>query len=251
MDVSLDDDARRDVRQSNTMANLTAKHPERHSLIEDLVRARLLSKTSVEDGAGRTERVDIIHESLLRNWDRLASAIHDQRTTLQRRARFRDDLAQWETSGLLLEGVRLAAALDLAQNDDTVTQSTTAITLIKQSVAVRDAEQSARNAEREERLRQAVAAAEANRQRAEIQTRLTQCTRRLSMVVLVLFVLSLGATGFAVNRQQVAQQESYTRATAEAQALEQKTLPKIMLKNSKNKNHNVWQLKRVINPRIT
>ena len=201
VDVSLDDNARRAIRLSSTISALTANHPERHALIEDLVKARLLSKSSEDGGAGRTQRVDIIHESLLRNWPRLASAIHDQRLSLQSRARFRDDLVQWQISGHLLEGVRLATALHLAQNGDTVTQSENARALIQHSVAARDADQQAR-------LRQAEAAIEAQRQRAETQTRLTRRTRRFTMVVLVLFVLSLGATAFAVNRQQVAQRNA-------------------------------------------
>jgi hypothetical protein len=55
-------------------------------LIEELVGARLLSTRLDETGH---DLVDIIHETLLRNWSRLHDAIQGARERLQLGVRFR------------------------------------------------------------------------------------------------------------------------------------------------------------------
>jgi hypothetical protein len=87
VEVSLDDDARRDVRRRRTVAELTHDQPAWARTIDELAMVRLLSK-GLEQRAGReVEVVDIVHESLIGNWARLRDAIAAQRDRLQRRVR--------------------------------------------------------------------------------------------------------------------------------------------------------------------
>nr|WP_238613456.1 WD40 repeat domain-containing protein [Candidatus Oscillochloris fontis] len=145
VDVSLDDDARRDVRRRQTRTVLVGGDPTRQELIDELVHARLLSK-DLEHRDGRdVEVVDIIHESLIHNWQRLQDEIAAQRATLQKRARFRLAVAEWrdqqQHSDYLLTGVRLAEAESLAAQDDSVLREDDAAEFYTQSLHQRDAEQ--------------------------------------------------------------------------------------------------------------
>jgi hypothetical protein len=113
--VSLDEDYRRDVRVARPEESLTR---ERRQLAEDLARARLLS-VSVENNV---EMVNIVHESLITNWERLRTAVSEQRLQLQRRARFRQDLQDWLANGksdaYLLKDLGLARAQELNRLGD-------------------------------------------------------------------------------------------------------------------------------------
>jgi conflict system STAND superfamily ATPase len=117
VEVSLHDDARGGTRRTVARRELLDQHPERARLTEELVDARVLA-TSAADRAGESvEVVDVIHETLLTNWTRLRSAIHEQLEFLQRRERLRLAAAEWERNGrrdeYLLRGARLAEALEL------------------------------------------------------------------------------------------------------------------------------------------
>ena len=115
INVSLDDDYRRDVRTSRRK---DALDPEQQKLVDDLVRARLLSVSTVGD----VETVNIVHESLINNWDRLREGVHEKRAALQRRVRFEQDVRDWVDSGksadYLLRGMALARAQELEDIDD-------------------------------------------------------------------------------------------------------------------------------------
>ncbi|NTU82213.1 MAG: NACHT domain-containing protein [Chloroflexales bacterium] len=114
VDVSLDDESRRDVQRRRSLAELTRGDVERERLAQNLATARLLSiEVEVRDGA-EIEVVDLIHESLIANWERLRGAIAQQREALQRRVRFEWAFRQWLSRGksnnYLLEGWSLDEA---------------------------------------------------------------------------------------------------------------------------------------------
>jgi hypothetical protein len=78
VNVSLDDNARRDVRCRRSYADVAQGSAERERLIEELCAARLLSRQieRTEAGAGEElDQVDIIHEALIRSWDRLTTSV--------------------------------------------------------------------------------------------------------------------------------------------------------------------------------
>ncbi len=199
--VSLDNDARRDVRRRRTLAELTQERPGWEQTIDELATARLLSK-GLEQRAGRAiEVVDIVHESLIGNWERLRTAIASQRDLLQRRVRFELAVKEWQAHNqhdtYLLSGVRLVEAEMLDQQRDVALHDPAAQELRKRSSARRDSE-------RRQQLRR---------------------VQLFAAVLGVLLLLALGAAWFAVDRQQAAEaeteraaQEADARATAEANA---------------------------------
>lgn len=159
VEVSLNEDARRDVRQQRTLAELTGNNARRRQLVEDLLSARLLNATTVSSQSSTAPIdvvVDIIHESLIAHWDRLKSAIAMTRETLQRRTRFVQALREWEehrhSDDFLLTGIWLAEAEVLHAAGDIEVQSREAQSFIDLSRS---------NDEREkERLREALTAAQ-------------------------------------------------------------------------------------------
>jgi len=176
VEVSLDDDPRRDVRRTVARRDLVGGRPQREQLIEELVEARLLATTATLPAASEaaprsvqergSEQVDIIHESLLRNWRRLSDAIAARREALQNRERLRLAVVDWVThrrsDDYLLEGVRLAQAQELTRQNDIALRDADAQALVRRS-SERDAE------ERQRELDQARSLADEQRRRAEAE----------------------------------------------------------------------------------
>lgn len=145
VDVSLDDNAGRDVRRPRSKIDLAQGSPERSQWIDELVRARLLS-TEIHTASGASAitpddasvEVELIHESLLTHWDRLEQAISQRRQQLRQRARFELNLKEWlaqnRADAYLLQGVRLAEAQQLAQRQDIAMQSADANELLRASL---------------------------------------------------------------------------------------------------------------------
>jgi formylglycine-generating enzyme required for sulfatase activity len=125
--VSLDDDARQDVRQSRVKVELERDQPLRKRLLEELVSARLLSSSIKSRGEQQIEYVDIIHESLLANWPRLIRAVEDRREQLRRRKRFENSFKEWlkneRNEAYLLSGIHMAEARELAVEKDIALES--------------------------------------------------------------------------------------------------------------------------------
>jgi basic membrane lipoprotein Med (substrate-binding protein (PBP1-ABC) superfamily)/DNA-binding SARP family transcriptional activator len=101
-----------DSRRRLPLAELTAMDLDALALsrvLETYGRHRLLSFDR-EDGSGAAI-VEVAHEALLWEWDRLAAWIDRHRTALRRHETFTAALAEWEESGrndgYLLSGVRL------------------------------------------------------------------------------------------------------------------------------------------------
>lgn len=204
VDVSLDDDARRDVRRRRPYDELQQGSANRGALIEDLCEARLLIR-SVErrsDAEVEVDVVDIIHEALISNWDRLRISIAEQRHVLQQRARFEQALRTWlaheRSTDYALTGVYLAEARDLERRGDITLRNPDAQDLLRISIAQREAEQ-------QRELDQARALAEAERERAAAQAAVTQRTRRFAAGLLALLALALAAMVYAIIQRGAAQ----------------------------------------------
>ncbi|TAH53434.1 MAG: hypothetical protein EYC68_03410 [Chloroflexota bacterium] len=213
VDVSLDDDARRDVRRQRTKTELTRGNPQRERWVKQLSDARLLSVEREADDDARVT-VDLIHETLLTNWTRLQSVIAERRSELRRRARFEQNLDEWLTIKLsaqnradeyLLEGVRLAEARELEARDDVALRNEDAKAYLRASVAQAEAEQQAgleRERQRAEALerakREAEKSAAAEKLRVQEQMAANTRLRRRNLYLAGAFVLALIAAGAAL-----------------------------------------------------
>ena len=140
VNVSLDEDYRRDVRRRRRRVDLEKGSQQNIRLIDDLIEARLLSVSLEKIDGDKIETVDIIHESLIRNWTRLNNTIDEQRKFLKQRARFEINLAEWlmeeRMDDFLLQGVRLKEAGQLARRDDIVMRNPDAQALYRRSLDV-------------------------------------------------------------------------------------------------------------------
>jgi len=97
--VAIDNTDRREVRQPRLRQELEKGSLQRRQLIEELVNARLLAIDTEMRNGNVVEIIDIIHESLIDNWNRLKYAIEEKREQLQRRTRFKLWLGEWLRNG--------------------------------------------------------------------------------------------------------------------------------------------------------
>jgi hypothetical protein len=144
VEVSLDDNARRDVRRRRTATELERGDPIRRRLIDNLCNARLLSKSLERQGEVEVEVVDIIHETLITNWERLRKVIVIERSTLQQRVRLEQALQEWLIHGrdnaYLLNGLRLAEAQELDKRSDISLRNPDSQQLLRESLLVNEVE---------------------------------------------------------------------------------------------------------------
>jgi WD40 repeat protein len=216
VDVSLDDEARRDVRRRRAKDELVSGAPERAELIDTLAQARLLSADK-EPGEPPCVEVDLIHETLLSNWDRLRQAIAERRHELQQRARFEQQLKDWigqnRSDDYLLSGVRLAEARELERRDDVAMRNADAKDIVHRSVEREEAR-------RQKELDDARKLAESQRLRAEEQTRSAARLRQRAMYLVaalgVALLLGIAASVFGVQSNQNAAEARRNAATAQA-----------------------------------
>lgn len=216
VDVSLDDEARRDVRRRRIKSELLAGSLERARLVDELASARLLSisvETVNQGGAEKSvEMVDIIHETLIRNWDRLQSTVAEKRQALQQRVRFEQAVGEWLGNGqsaeYLLTGVRLAEARALERRQDITLRDPNAHELLARSTAKQEAAQ-----------RQAL---EEQKRRADEAAGRARVLRLLLAFAGVLLLLAISAAAYAFVQQGQAQKEANARATAVVDANNQR-----------------------------
>ncbi len=227
VDVAHDDDARRDVRRRRSKAALAQGSPDRLRLIDELAQARLLSLETQPTDTTQVN-VDLIHDSLLANWDRLQTAIAERRLALRQRARFEQQFAEWvvqnRSDTYLLTGVRLAEARELDQRADIAVQGVAAKEFLQTSIAKMEAEQQRQlarerqRAEAEERARhEAEKRAASEKQRAHILRLAALGLSILLVVAAIASVLAWQATGVANQRTDMA---NWANATAQAEAIE-------------------------------
>jgi WD40 repeat protein/energy-coupling factor transporter ATP-binding protein EcfA2 len=195
VDVALDDDYRRDVRRRRRKSELVGDSPQRQHLVSDLIQARLLSAGVETHDGNPVEMVDIIHESLINNWDRLREAIAMKRLILRRRARFEQQASEWLGSNCsdeyVLTGIRLAEARELEQEGDIALRDDNARAFLRKSLELAEAAQQ-RELERER------ARAEAERARADAELKRVRIARRALSGVSILLLIALIAVGAVV-----------------------------------------------------
>ena len=234
VDVSLDDEARRDVRRRRSKDELSQGVPEREDLIDVLTQARLLSVDTKDDEPARVD-VDLIHETLLANWDHLRQAIAQRRHELRQRARFEQQLKEWvgqnRSDDYLLNGVRLAEARDLERQDDVALRNPAAKDFVQRSIE----REEARHQKELDDARQLAEETEARRkaeterrQDAELAALRLKKRNRLvtgiSIVALLLAILAGVAAVIASKNAQRADAQSVIASQNAARAEEQARL---------------------------
>jgi signal transduction histidine kinase len=136
VNVSMDDDTRRDVRINRPLHDFTEKQ---RNLFYELSRARLVS-IHIEEGK---EIVSLIHETLIRSWDILRDSITAKRIQLQRRVRFETQLRMWISSNraddYLLSKGQITEARELENSGDIAMMQKEAQDFLSRSIVKIDA----------------------------------------------------------------------------------------------------------------
>jgi WD40 repeat protein len=157
-----------------------------HELIDAMVARRLL----VKDDRGGETVVEVALESLLRQWDSLAGWLRDQAAGLKLADNLDRGAADWERNERspewLIEGVRLAAAEQLADSPVFADRVSHAADFLRASREREDAQ-----AEAERRRQEAEQRAELQRKRVRVMRAVLALTLVVTLVALTGFLLAV------------------------------------------------------------
>jgi WD40 repeat protein len=188
-------------------------------VLDKFLRARLLRFT--EGDTNEDDQVEVAHEALVRNWPRLAGWLDDERAEMRRRLRLTAAAEQWNNlrrdPGALLRGLPLAEA---SQYDDL---SPLEAEFVAASRSEAEHEEAEREAQRQRELDAARLLAEAEKQRAEAQTRAARELRRRAFALAGALVGALVMFGLAVSSGRVAFSNAATAQAANTRSALQQT----------------------------
>lgn len=146
-------------------------------VLEKLIQVRLVRLTKGESPAD--DQVEVAHEALVRNWQRLVGWLDEERVNIRRRLRLREAAEEWVRLGkdasMLWSGVQLDEALRFEDYDDLEKE------FIQASIAYRDRAAAAKEAQRQremETLRELARTADARRQAEEERTKEAEARTR-------------------------------------------------------------------------
>ena len=154
------EDTRRSVLRSELASIETAEVLETSGVLDAFGRARLL--TFDRDPATREPTVEVAHEALLREWERLRSWLDESRADLRLQRLLAAAAAEWlaasKDPGFLLRGARLTQLEDWASGTDLALTGDERAYLVaslneRQSREAAEAERQAHEAELERRSR--------------------------------------------------------------------------------------------------
>ena len=174
-------------------------------LITYLADNRLVVTSSEAQGE---ETAQIIHEALLRSWPQLQSRINENRSFRVWQERLRQTIMQWEKLGRDPSG--LISGAILGEAEEWLTKQPEHLTAaehqyLQQCINKRDAQLAAEEAERQTKLRQAEALAEAEHRQVQIEQKNNSRLRRLISILAIFFVIVLTAGAIAYQQSQRAQ----------------------------------------------
>jgi len=204
------EDTRRRVPRSELIA-ITENQDLMDEIIDTYTNYRLLSLDN--DPGTRTPTVEVAHEAILREWERLRGWLDDSRADIRDQRALARVGSEWAASGsdasFLLRGSRLKYFEAWANETD---------------LALTGAERSFLDASLEAQRQRVLE--ETKRQAREVA--LEQRSRRFSQALVVVFaiatVIAVILSLFAFNAQQIAQNEAEQRATAQAVAEEERAI---------------------------
>ncbi len=188
------------------------RQTEIQNVIDQFGRHRLL--TFDRDPVTRGPTVEVAHEALIREWDRLRQWLDEDREFLMWQQRLRAGLHQWQTSdqdeGALLRGAPLAEAenwLNQRQRDLNDSERE----FIQASLALRERQAAEQEAQLRRELEVAQRLAETEAHRATEQSQSARRLRGLAIGLVVFLIVAVGAAWFAFNQQEAAQ-SNFARA---------------------------------------
>ena len=221
------EDTRRRVPLSELEAVLSSDY---RFLITDYGRYRLL--TFDHDPISREPTVEVAHEALLREWQRLFDWLARSRDDIQRQRSLANETSGWQTAGqdpsYLLRGARLSQFEGWAESTTIVlTQAEQAF--LQASIAAREQRQAEVGARRQRELETAQQLAETERQRAEEQIQAAKRLRRravyLGVAAAIALLLAVAAGLFsreAAENEVIAQGNAATAVAEGLRADEQR-----------------------------
>lgn len=241
-------DTRRRVMRSE-LTGITAEEEVADEIIETYAAHRLL--TLDHDPASRRPTVELAHEALLREWERLHDWLEESRDDLYQHRRLQAMTQEWlyekQDAGLLLSGTRLnQLAAWSEQTNLSLTHDERAY--LNASIAARQDHEAEEEARRQRELEAARQLAEAERRRAEVQTEAAARLRRraiyLSAATVVAAILAIATliagrqsalnetqarnnAAIAGTQEALAAGQAAAASTAEAIANEQRRIAEI------------------------
>jgi WD40 repeat protein/DNA-binding SARP family transcriptional activator len=188
-----------------TLTSVVGESKAMEDVIDAFGKHRLL--TFDRDAESRTPTVEIAHEALLHEWNRLRDWVEDSRDDVRQRLRLTAAAAEWVNTdrdpGYLLRGTRLTQFESWAGSTD---------------LALGEVERDYLEASLAERtVREEAEAARQQRERA-LERRSRSFLRALAVVLLLATVVALGLAGLARRAQTAAEGEAQARATHQAVA---------------------------------
>jgi WD40 repeat protein/energy-coupling factor transporter ATP-binding protein EcfA2 len=175
-------------------------------VIVALLDARLLRL--IPGATPADDQIGLAHESVVTIWPRLMGWIEESRVAQRQRLRLATTAEQWQAlgrpSGVLLSGLLLEEARQYEDLNDLETF------FVNASEAAAHREQLEREARQQRELEQARTLAEAERQRAEESNRAARRLARLSAALAVIFILALVAAFWAARNGAIARQNATT-----------------------------------------
>ncbi len=222
-------------RERGTGNNHSALSTQHSAILHNLEvygRHRLL--TFDNDPNTREPTVEVAHEALLREWERLHDWLAESRNDVRRQRLLANGAREWETAvqdpSYLLRGARLS------QFEGWAAETTMALTsnesaFLQASIVAREEQQMAEEARHQRELETAQQLAATEHQRAEEQVAAAQNLRRRAMylgLALVVAVVLAGVAVFAglqaVDSADTAVANANSAATAEANAENERIL---------------------------
>lgn len=177
--------------------------------LEEARLVRLIREQRPED-----DQVEIAHAALFRIWPRLVGWLEEERVNKRHRRRLTTMAEQWEALGhdrsALLRGLLLEEAL--AYDD----LSTPEIAFVEASIEAAQEERLEKEAARRRELEQARALAEVERRRAAESARSARRLSWLATMLTIVFVVALAAALVAARNSQIAGSNAATAVANEA-----------------------------------
>jgi WD40 repeat protein len=221
-------EGRPDTRRQQVVSALRAERDDSQEFertLRHLEDNRLVTVTGEE--GGREKKVDLAHEALIRNWERLRGWVNEDREFLLWRQRTKIQVEQWEQHGrdlsYLLRGVSLWEAerwlvgrpLDLMAAEQQ---------FISESVTLREQEREAEERRRQAEIENANRLKEAAEARAAAEVRRSRVLRFSLVAVGAMLLLALGTAVMALWERAQAEFAAHESKARELAAFSTKSL---------------------------
>ena len=175
-------------------------------VIESYVRYRLL--TLDHDPVTRGSTVEVAHEALIREWQRLRTWLDDSRTDIRMQRLLALAASEWlmagQDSGFLLHGTRLGQFEAWAKGSN-IALTETERAFLESSLSARQARQVEEEDRRRRELETAQKLADSETRRAEERTKALKRLAWLTLGLAVLLLVAIGAAAFAISQGNQAQ----------------------------------------------